>query len=76
MPIIRHALPAACIAAFLAVGMLPARAEAAAEQPAMTADQKKARSKECSAEADKRGLHGADRRQFRNKCKREGTGAT
>jgi hypothetical protein len=76
VPITRYALQIACLAAFLGAGALtaPARAEAAAEKPAMTAEQKKARSKECSAEANKRGLHGRERQKFRNKCKREGPG--
>jgi hypothetical protein len=29
-----------------------------------------AKSKECSAQADKQGLHGKDRRKFRSKCMR------
>jgi hypothetical protein len=36
----------------------------------MSADDKKAKSKECSAEADKKGLHGKERKSFRSKCKR------
>jgi len=45
---------------------------AAKEKSAMAAEEKKARSKECSAEADKQGLHGKERQKFRSKCKREG----
>jgi len=73
MPIVRHAVHALCIAALLGAGALsvPSTARAAQEKAAMTADEKKARSKECSAEADKRGLHGKERHKFRSKCKRE-----
>jgi hypothetical protein len=73
MPIARYALHAACVAAFLGAGALslPTAAAAAQEKSSMTAEEKKARSKECSAEADKRGLHGKERHKFRSKCKRE-----
>ncbi|MCJ2122058.1 PsiF family protein [Methylobacterium sp. J-077] len=51
-------------------GMVPG---AAASAPAMKSDAPKAdrtaKSKECSAEADKQGLHGKARKAFRNKCK-------
>ncbi len=30
---------------------------------------------ECSKQADAKGLHGKERRQFRNRCKREGAKA-
>lgn len=36
----------------------------------MSLDEKKAKSKECSAQADKQGLHGKERKAFRSKCKR------
>lgn len=36
----------------------------------MSLDEKKAKSKECSALADKQGLHGKERKAFRSKCKR------
>jgi hypothetical protein len=38
--------------------------------PAMSDDAKKAKSKECSAEADAKKLHGKERKEFRSKCKR------
>jgi hypothetical protein len=41
---------------------------AATSAPAMT-DAKKAKSKECSAEADAKGLHGKERKKFREECK-------
>ena len=51
----------------------PAAAPAApaATAPAMGAASmdKKAKSKECSMEADKQGLHGKARKTFRSKCK-------
>jgi hypothetical protein len=43
----------------------------AAAKPALTAEQKAAKSKECSAEADKQKLHGKARRKFRSACKRK-----
>ena len=67
-------LRALMVAALLAGGHTFAQAPAALAQPAkkatMSADDKKAKSKECSAEADKRGLHGKERKTFRSKCKR------
>ena len=45
----------------------PAQAQA---KKSMSAAEKRAKSKECSAEADKRGLHGKKRRAFRSKCRR------
>ena len=36
----------------------------------MTTEQKKAKSKECSELADKRGLKGKERRKFRRNCMR------
>ncbi|WP_413988765.1 phosphate starvation-inducible protein PsiF [Labrys okinawensis] len=41
-------------------------------KPAMSADQKAAISKACSAAADKQGLHGKDRKKFRESCKSHG----
>jgi hypothetical protein len=41
----------------------PAKATASHE------DARKAKSKECSAEADAKGLHGKARKRFRDKCK-------
>jgi len=73
MPISRFALHAACVLALNAGALtLPTLALAEKEKASMTAEEKKARSKECSAEADKRGLHGRERHKFRSKCKRDG----
>ncbi len=44
-------------------------AGAAATAAAPTDDAKKAKSKECSAEADAKGLHGKERKKFREQCK-------
>jgi len=75
MPFGRYALHAICVAGFVSAGALslPTLAQAEKEKATTTAEEKKARSKECSAEADKRGLHGRERHKFRSKCKREGT---
>ena len=72
---LRRCLYAVCIAlmASAAVGLATSPVAAAAkEKSSMTPEEKKARSKECSAEADKQGLHGKERHKFRAKCKREG----
>ena len=47
-------------------------APAAPKAPAMSADDmaKKAKSKECSAQADAQKLHGKAREEFRAKCKK------
>jgi hypothetical protein len=66
---IRLSLAVCCLALFV-----DARAVIAApkEKSSISAEEKKTRSKECSAEADKQGLHGRERQKFRSKCKREG----
>jgi hypothetical protein len=46
----------------------PTPAAAATAAP-MTDDAKKAKSKECSTEADAKGLHGKERKKFREQCK-------
>ena len=38
--------------------------------PVVTDDAKKAKSKACSLEADKKGLHGKPRKKFREECKK------
>lgn len=64
---------AATVAALLLAST--ASAQTAAPAPAATApaaaptNDKMAKSKECSAEADKQGLHGKARKSFRSKCK-------
>ena len=75
MLMVRLGLHAACVALFVSAGALiavPTPAHAAKEKSSMGAEERKARSKECSAEADKQGLHGKERQKFRNKCKRAG----
>jgi psiF repeat len=48
-----------------------AAAPAAPAAPAATDDmKKKMKSKECSAQADKKGLHGKERKKFREECKK------
>jgi hypothetical protein len=51
---------------------VPAAPKAAAMPKAMSADDmaKKAKSKECSAQADTQKLHGKARKDFREKCKK------
>jgi hypothetical protein len=46
-------------------------APAATTAAPMTDDAKKAKSKECSTEADAKGLHGKERKKFREQCKHE-----
>jgi hypothetical protein len=41
-----------------------------AAKPAMSADDKKAKSKECSTQADAKSLHGKARKKFREECKK------
>jgi hypothetical protein len=50
----------------------PAKTDAKKKEkrPAMTPEQKKAKSKECSDLANQRGLKGKERRKFRAQCKR------
>jgi len=56
-----------------------ASAETATPKPAATAtkldaaaiDAKKAKAKECSDQADAKGLHGKARKEFRAKCKKD-----
>jgi hypothetical protein len=48
----------------------PAKAAPMAKPAAMSDTDKKAKSKECSTEADSKGLHGKARKEFREKCKR------
>ncbi|MGO9673091.1 MAG: PsiF family protein [Methylocella sp.] len=61
-------VPAVCAAQQQA----PAAPAAAttAKAPALSDDAKKAKAKECSAEADAKKLHGKERKEFRSKCKR------
>jgi hypothetical protein len=44
-------------------------ATAPAKPAAATVDDRKAKAKECSAQADAKGLHGKARKHFRDECK-------
>ena len=48
----------------------PPAAATAAKAPAASDEAKKAKAKECSAQADAKNLHGKARKEFRSKCKR------
>jgi psiF repeat len=69
MYMIRLSLAVCCLALFVGAGAVIA---APKEKSAIGAEEKQSRSKECSAQADKQGLHGRERQKFRSKCKREG----
>jgi len=47
----------------------PTATATAPKAPAMSDDAKKAKAKQCSAEADAKNLHGKARKEFRSKCK-------
>ncbi|MGZ9724066.1 PsiF family protein [Rhizobium miluonense] len=47
----------------------PAATTTTAAKPAAADAQKQAISKKCSADADAKGLHGKDRKKFREQCK-------
>lgn len=47
----------------------PAATTSTAAKPAVADPQKQAISKKCSADADAKGLHGKDRKKFRDQCK-------
>ena len=57
----------AVAAAILAWTAVPLSASAA---PAAMSPEKAAKSKECSTQADAKGLHGKARKRFRSACKR------
>ena len=63
------------LSAFATVSFAQQQAPAApsattAKPAAMSDDAKKAKAKECSEQADAKGLHGKARKDFRAKCKR------
>ena len=68
---------AAVLASLMGVSMAAAQTPPAAPTAATAPTQaatgaptaKQARSKQCSAEADQKGLHGKARKTFRSKCK-------
>lgn len=47
----------------------PAATPDASKTTTMSDDAKKAKSKECSTQADAKGLHGKERKKFREACK-------
>ena len=75
---ISAALLSLAIGAGSAFAQAPAPAPAPAAQPAApaaapaAATDKKAISKECSQQADAKGLKGKDRKKFRSACKKNG----
>lgn len=48
----------------------PVAATPAPEKPAATAEDKKSKTKDCTAQADAKGLHGKERKKFRDACKK------
>lgn len=71
------AIAATAILAFVATGSM-AQTTTTTTKPAATATtdkaptDKKAISKACSTQADAKGLHGKERKKFRNDCKKNG----
>jgi hypothetical protein len=70
------AVAAAClsmpgvVAAQTTTAKKPAASTMAAAPKPATMDAKAAKSKECSAQADAKGLHGKERKKFREACKK------
>lgn len=67
------ALLSASVALAIMTGAALAQASAPAPAPG-TADRKAALAKECSKQADAKGLRGKPRKRFRDACKRGQTG--
>ena len=69
-------LPAALVSACAAVSIMvgAAFAQTAAPNPAPAPVDRKALAKECSKQADAKGLRGKPRKRFRDACKRGQTG--
>lgn len=65
-----RAIVAAGFAALIFAAQVAPPSHAATSKPAVSAEAKAAKSKECSAQADAKGLHGKERKSFRSKCKR------
>lgn len=66
------AVPAKPVVPAVAAPVMP-KPQPVAAKPApmkMSADEKAAMSKKCSADADTKGLHGKEREKFRNACKK------
>lgn len=71
MTFIKKALAALAVAALLSGGAsMIEPVQAQTQKKALSAEEKRAKSKECSTLADQRGLKGKKRRSFRSKCKR------
>jgi hypothetical protein len=71
MTFITRTFAAVAMAALLAGGAAVVEpVQAQTQKKAMTAEEKRAKSKECSTLADQRGLKGKKRRAFRSECKR------
>ena len=71
MIIISKMLRIVCLGAmFAAASGLALPPAAFAQAKKMSAEEKKAKSKECSEKADAQKLHGKERKAFRAKCKR------
>jgi hypothetical protein len=64
------ALVSAGVAVLFTASVAFAQATAPAPAPPMDAAAKSAKSKECSKEADAKGLHGKARKKFREACKK------
>jgi predicted outer membrane protein len=70
--IVRHLVVATAILALSGAHAVNAQTPAApaAKPAAATAKPRTAKSIECSKQADAKGLHGKERKKFRNECKR------
>lgn len=73
---IRWLVTVAAAAGLYATSSLPLRAEPAATQVAasdskMSDADKRAKAADCSKQADEKKLHGAERKKFREACKRK-----
>jgi hypothetical protein len=74
--VILAAVAAAClslpgvVAAQTATAKKPAPSATMAAPAPATMDAKAAKSKQCSAQADAKGLHGKERKKFREACKK------
>lgn len=53
-----------------AIAAKPAMAAPTAAKPATAPAMRTAKSKECSMQADQKGLHGKERKKFRDACKK------
>lgn len=65
---LKSSIAAACVGGLLSFGVLVATT--GVSEAAKAKIEQTAKSKECSAQADAKGLHGKERKSFRAKCKR------